>query len=87
MLRSMPDSSRQFVRLRRLYVPLLDDLARHRRHMAIARLPFPGQLDRKAAGYAGLSFRAEQAACCETNLRLCFPEISEHELQQLKEDI
>ena len=50
----------------------------------IARLPFPIQLwIGKLLGMLAFHFARGRRHVCETNLRLCFPELSERELQQL----
>ncbi|HBW82758.1 MAG TPA: lipid A biosynthesis acyltransferase, partial [Gammaproteobacteria bacterium] len=81
----MPDSPRQYIQLRsfvhpRYWLTWLGIIGM----WLTAQLPFSIQLGLgKMLGILAFHLARGRRHVCETNLRLCFPELDEHELRQL----
>ena len=81
----MPNSRRQYVQMRSFLHPRYWPTWLGIGGMwATARLPFNIQLGiGRLLGMLAFHFARGRRHICETNLRLCFPELSERELRQL----
>ena len=67
----------------RFYIPTTGQPGSAWRHVAYRSAPFSHPARDRAAGMLAFHFARGRRHVCETNLRLCFPELSERELQQL----